>query len=332
MKSKTILITGGAGYIGSHAVLSCLDAGHKVIVVDKDTKACDHLTKCLRRRKRLSVFNADIDNDVYMNGIFSNEKVDAVIHCAAYICVPESVDNPLKYYENNTAKTIKLIHMMRSHAVNTLVFASTAAVYGMTDPEKAITEKVRCKPINAYGESKLMIETILKKHSEKNPNFRYTSFRFFNVAGSDIGNRVQDIHWKEKQNLVPKIMGIAINETGTLKVYGTNLPTKDGSCIRDYIHPTDLASAMLTAIENDKINGVYNLGTKSGSSVWEIVKESVSVTQCELDIDHCPPRQGDPHVLIADSTKFREASGWESTYNTREMIESAYKAYRKVTK
>ena len=328
---KTVMVTGGTGYIGSHAVLACLDAGHKVIVIDKDKGACDHLTKCLKRRKKLQVFNADIDNDVYIDGIFSNEKVDAVIHCAAYICVPESVENPLKYYENNTAKSIKLLNKMKNHGVNTFVFASTAAVYGAAKDGVALTETTPCKPINAYGESKLMIETVLKKHAKQNPNFRYASFRFFNVAGNDLGNRVQDIHWREKQNLVPKIMNIVIRQKGTLKVFGTDLPTADGSCVRDYIHPSDLATAMLTAVEKD-VHGVFNLGTKNGSSVWEMVKESVSVTQTELDVEHAKPRAGDPHVLIADSTKFREATGWEPTYTTREMIETAYKAYRKVSK
>ena len=331
-KSKTIVVTGGAGYIGSHVVLGMLDAGYEVVVIDKDKVACDYLIKKQSRRKRLKVYNADIMNDVYMDGIFKNHDVGAVCHCAACISVPESVDNPLKYYENNTAKTINLLHRMKQNNINVFLFASTAAVYGDPTSEKPISEKTLCQPINAYGESKLMVETVLRKHALTHPNFRYVSFRFFNVAGNDIQNRVQDIHWKSKGNLVPKVLGNVITGKGSVHVFGTDYGTEDGSCIRDYVHPTDLASAHLLALQNPKIKGVYNLGTKKGNSVWEVIKTCVSVTEEEIEIVHANRRKGDPVVLIADSTKFREASGWEPAYNLREIIHTAYKAYKKVNK
>ena len=332
MKNKTILITGGAGYIGSHVVLSCLRSGCKVIVVDKDEKACKHLKKCFSRRKKLSVFNADIENDVYMNGIMTNDKIDAVVHCAAYISAPESVESPLKYYENNTAKTVKLLQIMRSHGVNTFIFASSAAVYGNISPDGILRENDRCKPATPYGESKLMVETILKKHAKQSPAFRYVSFRFFYAAGSDIDNKIQDINWSNKSNLIPQLIKSVIKETGSVKIYGTDLPTPDGTCIRDYIHPTDIASAIMVALENDDIRGVFNLGTNKGSTVWEVIKEVVSVTRSELDIQHVKPRDGDPPLVISESSKFQKASGWEPTYNLREIVESAYKSYRKVSK
>jgi UDP-glucose 4-epimerase len=332
-KEKSVLVTGGAGYIGSHIVLSCLDAGYKVIVIDKDKKACDHLIKCTKRRKKIKVFNADIDNDVYIDGIFTNENIGAVIHCAAYISVPESVDNPLKYYANNTAKTTKLLYKMKKHNINLFLFSSTAAVYGIPDreSERGITEKTPCKPINPYGESKLMVETILKRHSLQNPNFRYVSFRFFNVAGSDISNRVQDIHWKKKGNIVPKLLNSVLNKKG-FQVFGTDYDTDDGSCVRDYIHPTDLATAHMLALGNDKLKGVYNLGSNKGNSVWEVIKSTVRVTDEEIEIEHAKRRKGDPPVLTADPKKFMEASGWEPSYTMKEIISTAYKAYKKVSK
>ena len=200
-KEKSVLVTGGAGYIGSHVVLSCLDAGYRVVVIDRDEKACKHLQKCLSRRKKIKVFNADIDNDVYVDGVFENENIGAIMHCAADISVPESVDNPVQYYYNNTSKSIKLLDTARRYNVNNFIFLALLPVYGEPPEDVAgsIPETHPCRPINAYGESKLMFETILKRYSDVNPNFKYYSLRYFNVAGSDIDNRVQDITLEKKR-------------------------------------------------------------------------------------------------------------------------------------
>ena len=330
-KEKSVLVTGGAGYIGSHIVLSCLDAGYHVVVIDRDEKACKHLQKCLSRRKKIKIFNADIDNDVYVDGVFQNENIGAIIHCAADISVPESVENPLKYYYNNTSKSIKLLEKAKRNGVNNFVFSCTAAVYGEPPVNVAgsITETQPCRPINAYGESKLMFETILKRYSEVNPNFKYASLRYFNVAGSDIGNRVQDIHWRQKGNIIPKILSRVIDGKGEFRIFGTDYDTSDGSCIRDYIHPTDLANAHLVCIEKD-VKGVFNLGTSRGVSVWEIVKEVVSATNSEIDVVHDKRRQGDPKILVANPSRFMKETGWEAAYNIGEIIRTAYKAYKKV--
>ena len=330
-KEKSVLVTGGAGYIGSHIVLTCLDAGYHVVVIDRDEKACKHLQKCLSRRKKIKVFNADIDNDVYVDGVFQNENIGAIIHCAADISVPESVDNPVKYYYNNTSKSIKLLEKAKRYGVNNFVFSCTAAVYG--DPPKevafSIPETQPCRPINAYGESKLMFETILKRYSKVNPNFKYASLRYFNVAGNDIGNRVQDIHWRQKGNVVPKIMSRILDGKGEFTVFGVDYDTDDGSCIRDYVHPTDLAKAHLICLEQEVV-GVYNLGTNRGTSVWEIVKESVSCTNSEINVIHGSKRKGDPPKLVANPSRFMEKTGWEASYNISEIVRTAYKAYKKV--
>jgi UDP-glucose 4-epimerase len=330
-KEKSVLVTGGAGYIGSHIVLSCLDAGYRVVVIDRDEKACKHLQKCLSRRKKLKVFNADIENDVYMDGIFQNENIGAIIHCAADISVPESVDNPVKYYYNNTSKSIKLLDTARRYNVNNFIFSCTAAVYGEPpeDVANSIPETHPCRPINAYGESKLMFETILKRHSDVNPNFKYCSLRYFNVAGSDIDNRVQDLHWRKKENIIPKILSRVIDDKGEFKIFGTDYETADGSCIRDYIHPTDLANAHLVCLEKN-VKGVFNLGTNRGTSVWEVIKEVVSATSSEINVVHSGRRKGDPKVLVANPTRFMKETGWEPAYKISEIIRTAYKAYRKV--
>ena len=330
-KEKSVLVTGGAGYIGSHIVLSCLDAGYHVVVIDRDEKACKHLQKCLSRRKKIKIFNADIDNDVYMDGIFENENIGAIMHCAADISVPESVDNPVKYYHNNTSKSIKLLEKAKKNGVNNFVFSCTAAVYGEPPANVAgsIPETQPCRPINAYGESKLMFETILKRYSEVNPNFKYASLRYFNVAGNDIQNRVQDIHWKKKENIIPKIMSRIIEGKGEFRIFGVDYDTPDGSCIRDYIHPSDLANAHLVCLQKGT-TGVFNLGTNRGSSVWEIVRESVESTGSEIDVIHDKPRKGDPKILVANPSRFIEKTGWEPAYNLGEIVRTAYKAYRKV--
>ena len=330
-KEKSVLVTGGAGYIGSHVVLACLDSGYKVIVIDRDKKACEHLQKCLSQRKKVKIFNADIGNDVYLDGIFKNENVGAIMHLAADASVPDSVDDPLTFYHNNTAKSISLLDKARKYGVTNFIFSCTAAVYGQPSDEicASISETQPCKPITPYGESKLMFETILKRYSEVNKNFMYSSLRYFNVSGNDIGNRVQDVQWRKKGNIIPKILGNIIDGRSGFNVYGTDLDTPDGSCIRDYVHVTDIANAHMICLEK-QVKGVYNLGTNRGTSVWEIVREVVSVTGDEIDVTHSKPRQGDPKILVANPSRFIEKTGWEPAYNISEIIRTAYKAYRKI--
>ena len=330
-KDQKVLVTGGAGYIGSHIVLSCLDAGYGVVVIDRDEKACKHLQKCLSRRKKLKVFNADIENEIYLDGIFENENIGAIIHCAANISVPESVDNPLKYYYNNTSKSIKLLERAKKFGVNRFILSSTAAVYGEPPAKVAasIPETQPCRPINAYGESKLMFETILKKYSESNSNFKYTSLRYFNVAGNDIQNRVQDINWRYKENVVPKILSRLIQGKGDFTIFGKDYDTPAGTCVRDYLHPTDLANAHLIALKQG-VTGVYNLGTNKGNSVWDLVKEAVNIVDAELNVIKGNRRKGDPEILVANATKFMKKTGWEASYSLNDIVRTAYKAYLKV--
>jgi UDP-glucose 4-epimerase len=329
MKRETILVTGGAGYIGLHAVNALLSSGRKVIVVDWNEQSCDLLRKTFsRRKKQPEVYCADIDNDVYINGILKNEKPDAVMHFASSISVPESIRNPLLYYTNNTAKTIRLVDRMIRNGVYRLICSSTAAVYGSPENNEPLQENTLCKPINAYGQSKLMIEHILKKTSQTIPAFKYTSFRYFNVAGSNIDGKIRDPQWRSKGNVIPKFLSAVLDGKPHLEIYGTDYDTPDGTCIRDYIHVDDIISAHMIALDS-KIEGVYNLGSSEGSSVWNVVEKTVAVTNTEIDVIHKPRREGDPSILIADSSRFRELTNWEPTYTLKEMIASAWKAYSK---
>tara|TARA_R100001443_G_scaffold6466_2_gene15292 strand:- start:3366 stop:4352 length:987 start_codon:yes stop_codon:yes gene_type:complete len=328
MNHETVLVTGGAGYIGSHAVHALLASGRKVVVIDRDKKACDHLSKTFSRRKnKPQVHCCDIDNDVWVDGIIENEKPTAVMHFAADICVPESVQNPLKYYSNNTAKTIRFLDKIIKHGIYRFIFSSTAAVYGMP-PEEHIVEQTPCQPINPYGQSKLMVEHVLKKISQSIPAFEYTSFRYFNVAGAHISGRITDPNWRDKLNIVPMFLSRILYKDGKVDVYGTDYDTQDGTCVRDYVHPEDIISAHMIALDSD-VSGVYNLGSGKGYSVWNVVENFVSVTGKELDVIHKPRRSGDPSVLIANSDRFRNISGWEPTYSLKDMIATAWKAYGK---
>lgn len=325
-KHEKVLVTGGAGYVGTHAVAALLASGKEVIVIDRDQEACDNLRKLYPRKKKLHIHCTDIDSDVWMNGILDNHSPTACMHFASCISVPESVSNPLKYYYENTSKTINLLQRLNRKGVHRFIFSSSAAVYGTPESPHSITETTPCKPINAYGNSKLMIEFILKQLSDTIPAFKYTSFRYFNVAGSHISGKLYDCRWKEKGNLFPKFLKGILHNEGKVEVYGVDYPTKDGTAVRDYIHPEDVVSAHMIALDND-ISGVYNLGSNEGSSVWDVVEKFVAVTNTELDVLHKGRRSGDPASLIADSTLFRQVSGWEPAYTLKDMVATAWKTY-----
>lgn len=326
MIHSKILVTGGAGYVGSHVVAALLSTNRSVVVVDRDKDACDSLIDMFDNNKRLKVHCTDIDNDVWMDGILDNEKPSACVHLAADTSVPESVSNPLKYYHNNTAKTINLLQRLTRKGVHRFIFSSTSAVYGIPENAEDITETTPCKPINAYGNSKLMVEFILKQMSDTIPAFEYTSFRYFNVAGCHMSGKIRDLKWKDKNNIFPKFMSGILNQEGKIEVYGVDYPTKDGTAVRDYIHPEDITSATMIALDND-ITGVYNLGSNEGSSVWDVIEKFVAVTNEELDVLHKGRRSGDPPVLIANSDAFRKVSGWEPAYTLKDMVATAWKTY-----
>ena len=331
-KEKSVLVTGGAGYIGSHVVLACLDAGYKVVVLDRDEKACKHLQKCLRRYKGLKVFNADVTNDVYIEGIMNNENVGSVIHTDTHPDDYNSNHDPLNHYSEIIERGITLLNTMRKFGVSNFVFTSNSSVYGkQSNNEESVSETNPCKPMGSFGEATLMFETILKRHAEMNPSFKYASLRVFNVSGNDIGVRVSDVNWRKRNAVIPKIMSSIIDGNKEFPVYGTDLNTSDGSPVRDFVHVTDIANAHLTCLEKN-ITGVYNISSGRKTSIWEVVKEIVKVTHSEIEIAHFTRNENEPETLVGNSTKFTKISGWEPSYNFGEIIRTAYKSCKKVKK
>lgn len=315
-----ILVTGGAGYIGSHTVKEINSLGEKVIVYDNLVKGHRDSVK-----DNVLVVGDLFDTDT-LDRTMKNYNIDAVIHFAAYSLVGESMQNPEKYYTNNVGATLNLLKVMRQNGVNNIVFSSTAATYG--EPTKVpITEDLATVPTNVYGRTKLVIEGILKDYHEAY-GLNYTALRYFNAAGAHIDGNIGEDHEPES-HLIPIIMQVLTGKREKLSIYGTDYPTPDGTCIRDYIHVTDLAQAHVLALKNIKNggeSGSYNLGNGKGFSVREIIDTVEKVTGKKVNVEESPRRAGDPAVLIASSDKIIEELGWKPRFNKIEdIIETAWR-------
>lgn len=308
-----ILVMGGAGYIGSHTVKHLLDNNYKVVVADNlvygHKEAVD---------KRAQFINADLMDKNSLNSIFNTYKIDAVIHFAAFAYVGESVENPQKYYQNNVIGTLNLLEVMLEHKVKNIVFSSTCATYG--NPQYTpIDEKHHQKPINPYGMSKLMIEQIFADYN-KAYGLQYIALRYFNAAGCAIDSTIGESHTPET-HLIPLVLDAISGKRKSIKVFGIDYDTTDGTCIRDYIHVEDLAIAHRLALENiNNYNGSINLGTGIGSSVKEIITAAEKVSGISCPVEYAERRAGDPPTLFADNKKAKEILGWEAKYNNIEQI------------
>lgn len=309
------LITGGAGYIGSHAVVELLDKGHDVIVIDNLETGHEEFLD-----KRAVFYNADLRDISSIDNVFKKEKIDIVMHFAAYIKVGESVSNPLKYYRNNTFGIINLLECMKNHSVKNIIFSSTAAVYGEVDGSVKVDEKFKVEPINPYGMSKAMSERIISDSAEAY-GIKYVIFRYFNVTGAhekyNIGQLGDGI-----TALTSRILDVAIGKQDKLLVFGNDYPTKDGTGVRDYIHVKDLVNAhILAALNLDKFNNcVYNLGNGNGFTVFEMIEAAEKVTGCKVAYEVVKRRDGDPASVVADSSKIKEELHWDAEYKTMESI------------
>jgi len=313
-----ILVTGGAGYIGSHTTHHLLSKGHDVQVVDDLSKGYAHNVP----EGRLHVLN--LHDSAALDRLFSGRHFDAVVHFAAFIAVGESVREPERYFRNNTGGSLSLLEAMRRHAVKRLVFSSTAAVYG--NPERVpITEDLPLRPVNPYGESKLMTETTLRWLSECG-DFRYVALRYFNACGAETRFGIGEEHEPET-HLIPLIFR-AIRTGKPLTVFGTDYPTVDGTCVRDYIHVSDLAAAHEFALDSllaGNPSGVFNAGTGHGFTVLEVIQAAERVTGRKVPYEVGPRRDGDPAELVADSSKLQRTLGWKPRYDTLDsMVESAW--------
>jgi UDP-glucose 4-epimerase len=309
-----VLVTGGAGYIGSHAVRELIGFGCKVYVLDD--LSTGH-RRAMDPAANLIVGSTSDYKQILT--ILESYRIEAVLHFAASIEVAESVSDPYKYYQNNFANSIQLLHAMKDAGVQKLVFSSTAAVYG--EPEKTpITEDQARNPINPYGKSKMMTEMAIEDFARAY-GMGYTILRYFNVAGAHPNGDIGEDH-KPESHLVPRILAAASDAQNKVKIYGTDYPTPDGTCIRDYVHVVDLARAHILALEATAPGkgALYNLGSENGFSVREVITACENVLGRKLPVIEEKRRAGDPAVLIASSRKIREQLDWNQLYPDIETI------------
>jgi UDP-glucose 4-epimerase len=314
-----ILVCGGAGYIGSHMVAALLEKGEEVVILDNFQKG--HRDAILGGK----LYEGDLRDRDVLDKVFTENNIDAVIDFAADSLVGESVTEPLKYFENNVGGTLSLLRAMKDYGVKNIVFSSTAATYG--EPESIpIVEEDKTFPTNPYGESKLAVEKVLK-WCDNAYGIKYTALRYFNAAGAHESGKIGEDHSPES-HLIPLILQTALGQREKIRVFGNDYNTEDGTCIRDYIHVMDLASAHLLAVDRLRKGGesrIYNLGNGTGFSVNEVIEVARKVTGREIKAEVAPRRAGDPAVLIASSKKAAEELGWKPKFNSLEtIIETAW--------
>lgn len=316
----SILVTGGAGYIGSHAVYQLIDQGLDVVIVDN--LQTGHRGAIHPKAK---FYEGDLRDRDFMREVFRKESIEGVIHFAANSLVGESMEKPLQYYDNNVYGTQILLESMIDAGVKYIVFSSTAATYG--EPEAVpITEKMPTVPTNTYGETKLAMENMMK-WCEQAHGIRFVSLRYFNVAGARSTGEIGEDHNPET-HLIPVVLETALGKREKITIFGDDYPTKDGTCIRDYIHVEDLIDAHILALDYLKNGGqsdIFNLGSSQGFSVKEIVEMAREVTGKEIRAEIGPRRAGDPSILIASSEKAKKILGWTpSRTNIEQIIKDAW--------
>lgn len=321
---KNILVTGGAGYIGSHAVVELLDSGYNVIVLDNLENGYIELVD-----KRAKFYQGDIRDINSFENIFKENEIDAVMNFAGYIKVGESVFEPNKYYLNNTYGVMNVVEVMKKYNVKNIIFSSTAAVYGEVKCDGLVYEDYPTAPINPYGASKLMAERVIID-AAKAYEINYSIFRYFNVGGAH-----EKYHIGQKGDgvtaLIPIILQAAKGERERLSIYGDDYPTKDGTGIRDYIHVVDLVRAHIAALPalDKNISGIYNLGNGNGFSVLEMLNAAKKVTNVDIKSEVVEKREGDPASVVAASEKARDILGWKPEYtDVEKIIETAWNWYR----
>jgi UDP-glucose 4-epimerase len=330
-----VLVTGGAGYIGSHVVKLLLEnTDANVSVIDNLVTGFQSAIDTLQKIRPFKFIKADLSNWNEIEGIFKSNEFDSIIHFAASLVVPESVENPLKYYLNNTANTANLVKLANEYGVKKFVFSSTAATYGepgISEIKDGISEEFPTNPINPYGQSKLFSEKIIQDSAKANPNFKYVIFRYFNVAGASpdltIGQKTKDA-----THLIKVASECAVGKRDKMYIFGTDYPTPDGTCIRDYIHVMDLADAHIKALnylDNEK-SDIFNVGYGKGASVKEVIDTVKKVSGVDFRVEEAKRRAGDPAMLISNCDKIKEKMKWRPKYDDLEFIcKTAYEWEKK---
>ena len=303
-----ILVAGGAGYIGSHTVYELIDNGADVVIID--SLETGHI-EAVHPKARF--YQGDIRDRAFLDDVLTKEKnIDGVIHFAANSLVGESMTNPLKYYDNNVYGTKVLLEKLIEYGINHVVFSSTAATYG--EPKSIpIVETDPTQPTNAYGETKLAMEKMFK-WCDVAHGLKYVALRYFNACGAHISGKIGEAHNPES-HLIPLILQVPNGKRESIKVFGTDYPTKDGTCVRDYIHVTDLAAAHILAVKyliDGNESNTFNLGNGVGFTVNEVIEKAKQVTKLPIKVEQDARRAGDPAVLIASSEKAKEVLGWKT--------------------
>ena len=320
-----VLVCGGTGYIGSHVCVELLNAGYEVTVIDDFSNSRPEVLGYIKQitGKEVKFYEFNILDEEKTEAVFKENKLDAVIHCAAFKAVGESVEKPIEYYTNNLTTTLIVSKMMKKYHVNQIVFSSSATVYG--DPETVpITEDCKLgETTNPYGTSKAMMERILTDVQHACPEMSVTLLRYFNPIGAHESGLIGEDPKGIPNNLMPYIMKVATGELECLGVFGDDYDTKDGTCIRDYIHVMDLADAHIKALNYLKAgnpSNIFNLGNGEGYSVLEIINAAKKVTNLPIAVTKAARRAGDPAKLVANNTKAKEILGWEPKYTDIEKI------------
>lgn len=316
----TILVLGGAGYIGSHTVYALIEKGVDVVVIDN--LETGHI-EAVHEKARF--YKGDIRDRAFVDSVLDKEKIDAVIHFAANSLVGESMVNPLKYYDNNVNGTKVLLQSMVAHGLDKIVFSSTAATYG--EPEKVpILETDRTEPTNTYGETKLAMEKMFK-WTDRAHGLKYVSLRYFNACGAHVSGKIGEAHSPET-HLIPLILQVPLGQREYISIYGDDYDTSDGTCIRDYIHVTDLAQAHILAVDylmKGNESNIFNLGNGVGFTVKEVIDTARKVTGHEIPARIAERRAGDPARLIASSDKARQVLLWKPEHaDLEEIISTAW--------
>jgi len=331
-KPSTILVTGGAGYIGSHTCVELLEQNYELVVVDNLSNSCEYALDRVDKiaGRKLDYIWADVTDCNAMESVLENFNVEAVIHFAALKAVGESVSNPLKYYENNMAGTLSVLKAMAKHNVKKFIFSSSATVYGNT-AQMPLTEDSPLGPINPYGKTKLMVETMLHDLYASDPTWNITILRYFNPAGAHKTGLIGEDPNDTPNNLVPIITRIAGGRMDELMVYGDDYPTPDGTGVRDYIHVTDLALGHVAALKKMTEPGVhiFNLGTGRGYSVMDVIKAFEKASGKKIPYKIVGRRDGDSPTSYADSSKAKRELDWQTKFGIEEMCSTAWQWQKK---
>lgn len=318
-----ILITGGAGYIGSHVAKQLLESKmHNITVLDSFKTGFENTIKTLKSFGEFEFIEQDLSKWEEVEAIFQKNKFDVVIHFAASLLVGESVQEPIKYYMNNTCNTANLVNLCNKYRVKNFIFSSTAAVYGEPSSDKmTLIETEFTNPINPYGSSKLMSEQIIKDTASANKEFKYVILRYFNVAGAEESLSIGECHEPET-HLIPLVVKTALGRRDKIFIFGDDYDTPDGTCIRDYIHVDDLASAHISALEylDENESEVFNCGYGHGFSVKEVIDMIKKVSGVDFKVEVTSKRIGDPSILIADNKKILQKTNWKPKYDNLEFI------------